>query len=317
MNEYELNDFILEIFDYYRSNGFPYYNKNHDEMIHEMNNMDKYFKRGKVLITNNIIKQTMHCLGTAWTFFPHSWNVKCNGNITPFEAFTDDVKFKKVIRKRLRRGTYMNDSGIRKELKTSTGIQAVSNFRPSSARAIYDKYAGSGVVYDPSCGFGGRLIGAISSPKVKKYIGVEPSTQTYNGLIQLKKTLENKDIELHHIGSEDFKPENIDLVFTSPPYYNTEKYSNESTQSWKKFSTKKSWLNGFLRKTINNCYDSLKRGGFMIINIANVKTYPTLEQDFKDIMDEKFNHVTTLKYTLSLINKHGFKYEPVFVYQKH
>jgi hypothetical protein len=315
MSEYDLGEFILDIFKHYRSNGFPYYNKTHDEMIHEIQTMDKFFGRGEVLITNNTIKQTMHCLGTAWTFFPHSWNVKCNGKMTPFEAFNDDVKFKKVIRKRLRRGGYMNDSGIRKELKTNSNIQAVSNFRPSSARAIYDKYGG-GKVYDPSCGFGGRLLGAISSPKVTEYIGTEPSTDTYNGLISLKEKLGNKPITIIHRGSEDYIPEDVDFIFTSPPYFNTEVYSNEYTQSCNKYPQKEYWLNKYLRKTIDNCYEGLKKGGVMAINIANVKNYPTLEQDFNDIMSEKFTYIETLRYALSIINKNGFKYEPIFVYKK-
>ena len=108
-------------------------------------------------------------------------NVKCGNMLTPLEAFEDDEKFKQVIRKRLIRGTYITDNGLRKELKTSTGIQAVSNFRPTSARALYDEFAGDGTVWDMSCGFGGRLLGAISSPRVKHYIGTEPETRTHKG----------------------------------------------------------------------------------------------------------------------------------------
>jgi len=54
----------------------------------------------------------------------------------------------------------------------------------------------------------------------------------------------------------------------------------------------------------------------MAINIANVKNYPTLEQDFNDIMKEKFTWVETLRYALSMMNVSGYKYEPIFVYKK-
>jgi len=316
MTEHELYEFIMDIFHHYREHGFPYYNNTHEDMIKSIDTMNRYFDKGNEIIDNNgVIKQTMHCLGTAWTFFPHAWNVKCNGLMTPFEAFTDDVKFKKVIRKRLQRGGYMNDSGIRKELKTSSNIQAVSNFRPSSARAIYDRYGG-GHVYDPSCGFGGRMIGAISSPKVTEYTGVEPSTKTYEGLLDMRERVSNKTINILNVGSEDYVPPDVDMIFTSPPYFNTEVYSDEPTQSCNKYPDREKWLNNYLRKTIDNCYEGLKKGGVMAINIANVKNYPTLEQDFNDIMKEKFTWVETLKYSLSLMNMTGFKYEPVFVYKK-
>ena len=38
-----------------------------------------------------------------------------------------------------------------------------------------------------SCGWGGRLLGALSSSNVKKYIGTEPSTETFKGLKQIQK----------------------------------------------------------------------------------------------------------------------------------
>jgi len=315
MSEHDLYLFIMDVFDHYRENGFPYHRKTYDEMIHDIDVMNKYFDSGKNIIDDNVVKQTMHCLGTAWTFFPHSWDIRCNGMVTSLQAFSDDEKFKKVIRKRLRRGTYMNDSGIRKELKSSSTIQAVSNFRPSSARAIYDRYGG-GHVYDPSCGFGGRLIGAISSPNVTEYTGVDPSTMTYEGLLRMKETIGNKQINIMHSGSEDYVPHDIDMVFTSPPYFNTEVYSDEDTQSCNRFPDKKDWLEKYLRKTIDNCHEGLKKGGVMAVNIANVRNYPTLEQDFNDIMKEKFTYVETLRYALSMMNVSGYKYEPIFVYKK-
>ena len=238
------------------------------------------------------------------------------------KAFENDIKFKEVIRKRLQRGTYVSDSGIRKELRTSTGIQGVSNFRPTSARAIYDNYAGNGIVWDMSCGYAGRLLGAISSKRVKQYIGTEPDVRTYNALLDITKNLGNgtkKDI--HNIGSENFKPKanSLDLCFTSPPYYNTEKYDNTVTQSYMKFPEKEEWLIGFLMKTISNCVFGLKEYGYLIINIANVKAYPNLIEDFLAKMSVMFPNLKrqqTIYYLLSTINKHGHKKEPIYVFQK-
>jgi len=231
LNPMELQALKRKIFNHYRKEGFPYHNVSVEDQLKQLKQMDKYFESNKVIV-GDVIRQTMHCLGTIWTYFPHSWDIRCNKMQTPMEVFNDDELFMKSISKRLKRGTYVTDNGIRKELKTASSTQGVSNFRPSASRAIYDKYAGDGIVYDPSCGFGGRLLGAISSPKVIKYIGCEPSTKTYEGLCNMEKLADDTIIELHKIGSEDFElNEDVDLAFTSPPYFNTEVYSDEKTQS--------------------------------------------------------------------------------------
>jgi hypothetical protein len=308
-----------KIFNNYRKEGFPYYNLSIEDQRKQIKQMDKYFE-SKKLIIGDTIHQTMHCLGTAWTYFPHSWNIKCSGKKTPMEIFSSDKLFMKAISKRLQRGGYVTDSGIRKELKTTTGAQGVSNFRPSASRAIYDKYGGDGIIYDPSCGFGGRLLGAISSPKVKKYIGCEPSSRTYRGLVEMSRILAKETaVELNTSGSEDYVLEQlVDLAFTSPPYFNTEVYSDEETQSCNKFPEYGDWLDGYLHKTILNTVDHIKKGGYLIINIANTRNAPKLEADFKHIMNniKSMELKETLKLSLSLINKTGFKYEPVFVYKK-
>ena len=285
-----------------------------------MEQMDKYFETHD-LIKDGIIKQTMHCLGTAWTYFPHAWDIKCNGKNTPMEVYSSDELFMKAITKRLKRGTYVTDSGIRKELKTTTGAQSVSNFRPSASRAIYDKYGGSGVTWDPSAGFGGRLLGAISSPTIKQYIACEPSEKTFLGLNNMASRLNvGKEISLCNVGSEEFdlKDMKVDLVFTSPPYFNTEIYSDEETQSCNKFPEYRDWLDGYLYQTLKHVPETLKKGGYLVINIANTRNAPKLVADFKQIMKNKksMELVETLKLSLSMINKEGFKYEPVFVYKK-
>jgi len=318
LNPEDLEVMKKRIFDYYREKGFPYCNETLTKQEHNMEQMGKYFETHN-LIQGDIIKQTMHCLGTAWTYFPHAWDIKCNGKNTLMEVYSSDELFMKAITKRLKRGTYVTDSGIRKELKTTTGAQSVSNFRPSASRAIYDKYGGSGITWDPSAGFGGRLLGAISSPTIKKYIGCDPSTKTYEGLCNMEKLSGDTIIELHKIGSEEFElKEKVDLVFTSPPYFVTEIYSDEETQSCNKFPEYRDWLDGYLYKTLMHIPDVIKKGGYLIINIANTRKAPNLVADFKQIMKNKKNMelVETLKLSLSLINKSGFKYEPVFVYKK-
>jgi hypothetical protein len=231
----------------------------------------------------------------------------------------------KVIHKRLKMGTYISDSGIRKMLKIYTGVQGVSNFRPTAAASIYDRYAKNGVVWDMSGGWGGRLLGAIIS-EVDTYIATEPSTETHNGLVDLAYDFAGKmHYSIHKCGSENFKPDKngLDLCFTSPPYFDLEKYADEPSQSYVKFSSKEEWVEGFLKPTFKNCYWGLKKGGHMLINIADVKGKHNVNLEWETIVTAEsvgFTHETTHELALSNINLRGkevkFKYEPIYVFKK-
>lgn len=322
MSDNQLKNYVDLIFDYFRQEGFPYYDLSQSERLKEFDSICRY--NAKKLLENDHIKQTMHGLGLAWYYFPHSWSIQCNDFQTPIEAFNDDEKFRKLIKKRLKMGTNISKAGIRKVLRIGTGIQAVSNFRPTAAKCIYDYFGGTGVVWDMSSGFGGRLFGALSSKRVRKYIGSDPSEPTYKGLCKIKKEFSfvDKDVELHQIGSEDFIPEEeIDLAFTSPPYFNTEKYTDEPTQSYLKYPEPETWMVYFLMKTVENCYECLKKDGLLILNIANVTSYPTLCEDFLEMMKStEFTFQKEMKLDLSkLMKKDGdsdFKYEPIYVFKK-
>ena len=166
-----------------------------------------------------------------------------------------------------------------------------------------------------------RLLGALSSNRIKKYIGTEPSSQTFKGLLNIKNDFKYlyKEIELHKAGSETFIPErnSLDLCFTSPPYFDTEKYSDEPTQSYLKYPTEDGWISGFLYDTIYNCYHGLKYGGYMLMNIANTTTGKNIENATMKISKELgFKYEKTLKLTLSSIAGKRQKYEPIFVFKK-
>ena len=128
----------------------------------------------------------------------------------------------------------------------------------------------------------------------------------------------DKKVELHKLGSEVFRPkEKVDLCFTSPPYFDTEKYSDEDTQSYMKYPTEKEWIDGFLFLTLENCYESLKKNGYLLLNIANTSRGKNIENATLDIA-KGFGliHEKTLQLTLSSVMGAGYKYEPIFVFKK-
>ena len=324
INDVDIEDGVEIIFKYYREHGFPHYTVREDEKYTHMKKLRK-FDVNNIFIDNQII-QTMHALRLAWNYFPHWVDVQCGSSkMPPIGYFNDDTMLKGIIRKtwiwQLNYGANkFTENRFRQCLKLYQGSQGVSNFRPTAAKVIYEKFGGD-VVWDMSCGWGGRLLGFLASSNTKQYIGTEPSSKTYDGLLKIKKDFSylRKQVNIYKLGSEEYKPlkESLDLCFTSPPYFDTEKYSLESTQSFVKFPTKNKWVNGFLKKTIQNCYNGLKENKYMLINIANTPKYKFIEEETVKISKELgFIQEDTLQLTLSSVMGAGYKYEPIFVFRK-
>jgi hypothetical protein len=260
--------------------------------------------------------------------------VRCGSRLSPLDTFGDAERLHNALSRRERYGRLKSESDLRKALRTVSGTQAVSNFRPSAAAAIYDRYMPEGdrMTWDMSGGFGGRMLGAIASSRVKKYIGTEPATLTFEGLTEMAAELPPMaeqlgggptEIDLHKIGSENYVPDrgSIQLAFTSPPYYDAEHYSQEPTQSFIKFPTREAWLNGFLGTTLSNAHLGLSASGKLVVNIANVASYPNLTEDFLLLAGRcGFRHIETLRLALSAIPGtrvgSAYRFEPVFVFTK-
>ena len=232
-----VDDALGVIFQYHRKSGFPHYNVPYTKRLNDLKVLTRFDEQS--IFKDKKIDQTMHGLSLAWTYFPHWVDVVCGGSkMSPIEYWNNDDKLKEIIRKtwnwQVKHGNgKFTLNRLRQNLKIYGGNQSVSNFRPTAAKYIYNTYGNNGVVWDMSCGWGGRLVGFLSS-NCKTYIGTEPSSKTFDGLIQLNKDLNiyGKDVQIHKLGSEIFRPEKetLDLCFTSPPYFDTEKYSDEETQ---------------------------------------------------------------------------------------
>ncbi len=314
--------YIDAVFAHYRETGFPYFKTTKEFRDNEFRKLAAYDFKRTIDRKNRVIGQSMHGLSLAWSYFPHSWNVECNGLRTPLAAFNDDKILKAMIKKRMIMGDNMSDNGLRKMMKLYSGNQSVSNFRPTAAAALYSIFAKRGsAVWDMSSGFGGRLLGAAIARV--NYIGTDPSTRTYEGLKKLAADYcGGIEVLLHKLGSEVYTPppESLSFAFTSPPYFDLEKYSDECSQSYVKFPSIDEWCEGFLAPTIMACHIGLKKGGVMALNIANTKKVADIEARAIFIASSVgFKVRPEWKLALSnpaMKNKTGFKYEPIYIFQK-
>jgi len=205
---------------------------------------------------------------------------KGRGHNSVRDRFYNDTKLKRAIRLcfEAREGEHLaRPTALRRALELVTG-ENIQNFKPQNARTIVEHLCPVmwGRVYDYSMGYGGRLLGVSSSRMKYQYIGVDPNTETYKYLEYLNSLIDQvhrTQSELHCSTSEEYQPQEIDLAFSSPPYFNLEKYSDEDTQCMVRYRTMDEWFEGYAEPTMENIYRGLNSDGIFATNIADYKSY--------------------------------------------
>ena len=255
---------------------------------------------------------------------------KGRGSNSLRDRFYNDTKLRRAIRIcfEFRDGDKLvYPTAIRRALELVTG-ENVTNFKAQNARAIVEHLCPVmwGRVFDYSCGYGGRLLGTTASNMGYTYIGTDPNTETYKYLKYLNELI-GSDAELHCLPSQDYEPENIDLAFSSPPYFNLEKYSDEPTQCMVQFQSLDDWFDGYVAPTMRNIHAGLNSDGIFATNIADYKTtkdeFRVVDRWIETAKQHGFNHTKTIKMMLNTRPGVGNdkqegreKFEGIYVFSK-
>ena len=211
---------------------------------------------------------------------------------------------------------------------------AASQFRCSAAKTIYELFNAKNVL-DTSSGWGDRFCGFSAAACTKFYMGIDPNLRLGKGYFnqsKFYKSFKNKKSIFVGLPAEDFDITKgigkFDLVFTSPPYFGTEKYSEEDTQSWKRYTTKEAWLRDFLFPVLYMSWEALKIGGYLAMNIADLGVTFKEDYDVCDPMNDFIDSFQDSNYCgaigLGLIlrphtlvgSKHKNLVEPIWVWKK-
>lgn len=190
--------------------------------------------------------------------------------------FYDDTKLAKCLKGYMRRYTLNSMRTAFFQLGRMLWQTAI-NYAPMRAKAIYEYAAKPGaVVYDYSCGFGGRMLGCLASRNKYYYIGCEPNTDTFEHLNELGQAIEaatkRKDTyKIYNQCSEDLQlePASIDFAFSCPPFFAFERYCDEETQCYNRYKDYNDWLEYYVRPTIKNIYAALKDDCYMATDILD------------------------------------------------
>lgn len=207
--------------------------------------------------------------------FPSYWEAGAAGGA--LGMFRDKEKLTQVVAYRLG----LNESREVFDLSFDTvlrgvivGRHMVSTFKPGVAAALYKRWLPQGrpvVVWDPSGGFGARMLG-FAAVAQGTYIANEPASKTRADLLALAQELGNcvPDFQalIQKEGSEVAAPWcPVDMVFTSPPYFDKERYFDEPGQCWRDYPTEARWISGFLKPTLRRAFHALRPGGILALNV--------------------------------------------------
>jgi hypothetical protein len=171
----------------------------------------------------------------------------------------------------------------KRELRTMIGLRKYicAQFKPNVAKIFYEMNQAK-TVLDFSMGWGDRLCGFYAANCTEHYVGLDPRKENhpfYHEQIKFYDKhlgfFENKKkTDLFISPAEDFDysdyDDYFDMVFTSPPYFSVERYSYDDTQSWVRYKKIDDWNKNFLHKALLKIIPTVKKGGIIAVNIADV-----------------------------------------------
>ena len=173
-------------------------------------------------------------------------------------------------------------------------------------------------VLDMSSGWGDRLMCSLLYGNCS-YTGVDPNSKMqprYKNIIDTFSKNNKNTFKVIESPFEDVKlTGKYDLMFSSPPYFNAEQYSDDANQSFKRYSNIDLWLDKFMFKSIDKIWKHLIIGGFLILIINDTyiinKVVHFTDQIMKYILTKNGSKfINMLKY------KNDKVVQPIWIFQK-
>jgi len=203
-------------------------------------------------------------------YFPNFYDIENNRGKSFSNSWTA-ANLEKILRWNRKSHSTPYLSEIKRGIYFCCGLTKNTMYRPQMAKLLCIHHKPK-IVFDPCAGWGGRMLGVVSSGA--NYIAFEPNTKTYEGLVEIVKFLNIQDkvtlICDDALKMNDYNLPKVDMILTSPPYFDVEVYCKENTQSITNISDYDGWINSFLEPLIVNSLDYLNDGGVTCWNVGKV-----------------------------------------------
>jgi len=256
-------------------------------------------------------------------YYVEKVRIKCktkSGRRNVYDVWQKNYLWFNDYKKYMKDKNYKSNDDLLKH--TNEFIYSISlycnHFRPSITKNIVDYFQPKSVL-DFSSGWGGRLIGCLSEQTITKYIGIDPNTELfscYDEIIQ-QFNIQKKECIMINDMAENVdlsKYGNVDMIFTSPPYFDYEVYNQNENQSIIKHKGLKAWLKYFLLPVLSKCWTVLNYNGYMILSIEDTDTDSYVEfmnmYINEKLVDSHYHGTMAYKYITSKAHR------PLFVWKK-
>lgn len=327
-----------EVFDIYRSvNVLPIIYYSLDGCVQELKSIASKsisFENGQIGVGN-----------TAGQSFCRFWfpnmqeaYTRKDKEVSLRGRFLNDKKLKRAINLCYKHRDEGDKSVLPQNLRRALDLVSggsIQNFKPMNARAIYEDICPQmfGRVLDFSSGYGGRMLGALTSNMRYHYTGIDPNTKTYRGLTALGHLLTELQMgsgfDMNHTVSEEFdaEPNSFDAAFSSPPYFNLETYTDEPTQCMNRCSNLDSWFELYVEPTLRMLHKVLDKDAIYAVNIADYKMdkeFYAIEERWKELSTKlNFKYERDIKMLLNVRpgvgngkEENSHKHENIYVFRK-
>jgi hypothetical protein len=243
------------------------------------NKMEKF--KDKYFIIKDEFNKTKNINNTT-DLFSEENRIKCKfGKDKSPKEYWDEHK-KDIIKKN------NNMKEMREEIYKN--VKMCNNFKITVALIILNYFKPKKWL-DISAGWGDRLIASILY-NIKIYESCDPNLDLHNAykniIDEMVEPKKRKNYIIHKNGfiESKIKNKNFDILFSSPPFFDLEKYSKHEEDSITKYKNEKEWIDKFFAKSLVKAYKLLKVGGHMILYMGGSK----------NVMDEMHKLDKIMKY---------------------
>jgi DNA modification methylase len=319
---------VRNALDFWRATGFPYERLSRDEA------QSHFYTVANAPLLNldngHTVGASSVGLRLANRYHPQIWHARSHGHRRcPHDYFEDNDHLRTMLERAPRfwpNNRCWSAQAVRNLARIYSGGR-VANFRPVVARNIINHFSRSAdVVLDFSAGYGGRLLASLTLDRL--YIGIDPARKQISGLERMCEDFREHSparAEIVKGCAEDILPgmerSSVDLVFSSPPFFNLEVYSDEPTQSSNRYKTYDRWRAGFLQVVIAQSRRLLRRNGFLAIHVSSGGKVP-LEMDTLGIASKLFTYYRAINVAMPARplqraqNGGACRTEPIHVFRK-
>lgn len=277
LNGKEKDVVVSQMMDVYHSIEYPY---------PDVNMAMSDFRRFEKWASGTMRKSSRFGMNCCRHFSSSMIDARVKGKPSLREIWNDRGLMEKSIRWQLE-----NESGSHNAKRFlnamchKVGFKVVANMRPAIAAMWVRRYGNGGDLwFDPCAGWGSRMMAA--GVLGMKYVAIDANRKLVDELNCMAAELEI-DAEIIHGDSSDvnvveslMRGRKADLVFTSPPFFDTEIYSDDREQSVRMFSDCREWHENFLGRIVSNSLSVMDDSGVLLLNIGMRERLDWMGLDF-------------------------------------